>query len=78
MQDFSASKNYDNSLFLSSFSTLKDPRRQSTGSFRHQLMNMIFRVISAVVSGADDWEHIETQIADSQNDQATEYRTPRK
>jgi len=60
MQDFSASKNYVNSLFLSSFSTLKDPRRQSTGNFRHQLMDMIFLVISGVVSGSDDWEHIET------------------
>lgn len=60
MQNFSASKNYDNNLFLSSFSTLKDPRRQSRGNFQHELMDMIFLVISAVVSGADDWEHIET------------------
>jgi len=60
MQELDASKYYDNNLFLSTFSTLKDPRRQSRGNFRHQLMDMIFLVISAVISGADDWEHIET------------------
>ncbi|MBI9065006.1 MAG: transposase family protein [Marinilabiliaceae bacterium] len=60
MQDFSAPNDCEKTLFLSSFSTLKDPRRQSTGNFRHQIMDMIFLVISAVVSGAVDWKHIET------------------
>lgn len=59
MQNSSASNYYDNNLLLSSFSDLTDPRRQNKGNVQHRLIDMIFLVISAVVSGADTWQHIE-------------------
>ncbi len=37
---------------------MQDPRRTTKGNFRHQLSDIIFLVISAVISGADDWENI--------------------
>lgn len=46
-------------LFHGCFSEMKDPRRKTKGNFRHDLMDMIFLVVSAVVSGANDWQHIE-------------------
>ena len=41
------------------FLPLKDPRRTNKGNIQHSLIDMIFLVISAVVSGAVDWTHIE-------------------
>lgn len=37
---------------------MKDPRRIVKGNLRHPLVEIIFLVISAVISGADDWENI--------------------
>ncbi len=58
MKNFEAEKHYDKELFTIYFSKVSDPRRQKRGNFRHELMDMIFLVIAAVVSGADDWEEI--------------------
>lgn len=38
---------------------MEDPRRTSKGNLRHQLTDIIFLVISAVVSGCNDWDAIE-------------------
>jgi len=46
-------------LFTKFFLPLKDPRRTSKGNIQHSLTDMIFLVISAVISGAVDWTHIE-------------------
>ena len=43
------------SVFHSSFSSLPDPRRTTKGHFRYPLDEILFLVISAVVSGADGW-----------------------
>jgi predicted transposase YbfD/YdcC len=45
--------------FTTYFETLKDPRRENRGNHRHLLSDMVFLVISAVISGAVDWTHIE-------------------
>jgi predicted transposase YbfD/YdcC len=47
-----------NSVFHRSFSSLPDPRRTSKGHFRYPLDEILFLVISAVVSGADGWVSI--------------------
>jgi predicted transposase YbfD/YdcC len=38
---------------------MKDPRRTSKGNLKHQLVDILFLVVSAVVSGCNDWETIE-------------------
>lgn len=45
--------------FTKFFLSLKDPRRTNKGNLQHSLSDMIFLVISAVISGAVDWTHIE-------------------
>ncbi len=49
-----------NSVFSSSFSSLPDPRRTTKGHFRFPLDEILFLVISAVLSGADGWVSINT------------------
>ena len=66
------SKSYDN-YFVKFFSTLKDPRRTQKGNLQHNLLDIIFLVISAVVSGSDDWEHI-TLFGKSQLKWLKQYR----
>lgn len=46
-------------LFISTFGRMKDPRRISKGNLKHPLSEIIFLVISAVVSGANEWDTIE-------------------
>jgi predicted transposase YbfD/YdcC len=41
------------------FSQMKDPRRTSKGNIKHELLDIIFLVISATVSSCNDWESIE-------------------
>lgn len=40
------------------FGQMKDPRRTTKGNFKHELVEIVFLVISAVVSGCNDWEMI--------------------
>jgi len=40
------------------FGQMKDPRRITKGNFKHELIEIVFLVISAVVSGCNDWETI--------------------
>jgi len=49
-----------NSVFASSFSSLPDPRRTTKGHFYYPLDEILFLVISAVLSGADGWVSIHT------------------
>jgi len=49
-----------NILFSKSFEALPDPRRLDKGNFLYPLMEIIFLVISAVISNADDWCSIST------------------
>jgi DDE family transposase len=44
--------------FMEHFSDLKDPRDDKNK--KHQLMDILFLVIAAVISGAEGWEAIET------------------
>jgi DDE_Tnp_1-associated len=44
--------------FIEHFSDLKDPRDDKNK--KHQLMDILFLVIAAVISGAEGWEAIET------------------
>jgi predicted transposase YbfD/YdcC len=37
---------------------MPDPRRTTKGNFLHPLTDILFLVISAVISGADDWETV--------------------
>ena len=37
---------------------MKDPRRTSKGNLKHPLVDILFLVVSAVVSGCNDWESI--------------------
>jgi len=41
------------------FGQMKDPRRTSKGNFKHDLLDIIFLVVSATVSSCNDWESIE-------------------
>lgn len=41
------------------FSSLTETRRTNKGNFQHLLTDIIFLVISAVISGANDWKSIE-------------------
>ena len=47
------------------FGQIDDPRRTCKGNLKHQLIDIIFLVVSAVVSGCNDWETIEV-FGDSQ------------
>jgi predicted transposase YbfD/YdcC len=49
-----------NILFSETFKALPDPRRIEKGNFRYPLIEIIFLVISAVISNADDWCSIST------------------
>lgn len=49
-----------NSFFSSSFSSLPDPRRTTKGHFHYPLDEILFLVISAVLSGAQGWVSINT------------------
>lgn len=49
-----------NILFIKSFDALTDPRRTCKGNFRYPLIEIIFLVISAVVSDSNDWTSIES------------------
>ena len=40
------------------FGSMKDPRRISKGNLRHDLSDIVFLVVAAVVSGCNDWETI--------------------
>jgi hypothetical protein len=44
--------------FMEHFSDLKDPRDDKNK--KHQLIDILFLVIAAVLSGAEGWEAIET------------------
>jgi len=57
MQYFEKQK--QSSLFLRIFNNLEDPRRVKKGNIRHEFLDIIFLVISAVVSGASNWDEIE-------------------
>ncbi len=48
-----------NSLFMSEFSNLTDPRRTNKGNFTYPLNEILFLTISAVVSGMKGWSDIE-------------------
>ncbi|RUT77898.1 transposase family protein, partial [Ancylomarina longa] len=67
-----ASESYDN-LFIIFFSSLKDPRRITKGNLLHNLLDILFLTISAVVSGSDNWESINL-FGKSQIDWLRQYR----
>lgn len=46
--------------FLTFFSELKDPRRTNKGNLQHLLSDILFLTISAMLSGASDWELVRT------------------
>jgi len=53
-------KHYDNqNLFTKSFSKLKDPRRTSKGNYLYPLDEVLFLVISSIISGWSKWTEIE-------------------
>lgn len=49
----------EQNVFQELFSELKDPRRTTKGHFLYPLHEILFLVISAVVSGATDWTAIQ-------------------
>jgi len=53
------SNNNCNSLFMSSFNEMTDPRRTNKGNHHYSLDEILFLVISAVISGMDGWTSIE-------------------
>ena len=46
-------------LYINNFENMKDPRRTTKGNYLHPLNEILFLVISAVISGADGWTSIE-------------------
>lgn len=56
--DKKSEKHKQNSLFISTFSSLSDPRRTDKGNYFYPLHEILFLSISAVVSGADGWTTI--------------------
>ena len=48
-----------NSLYIKHFENMTDPRRINKGNYYHPLNEILFLVISAVISGADGWTAIE-------------------
>ena len=73
MQNSDSLQHYDNSTFVSIFTSMQDQRRISKGNMRHNLLDMLFLVISAVISGADDWVGIE-DFGNSQINWLRKYR----
>ena len=49
----------DNSLFIKHFKDMNDPRRINKGNYYYPLDEILFLVISAVISGANGWSSIE-------------------
>ncbi len=47
--------------FLKHFSCLKDPRRTTKGNLQHLLSDIIILTVSAIMSGADNWELARTE-----------------
>ncbi len=59
MTNKKSKKHIDNSIYLNDFITeLKDPRRVTKGNFQYPLIEIFFLVISAVISGTEDWNGI--------------------
>jgi predicted transposase YbfD/YdcC len=55
-----STKHYDNqNLFTKSFSKLKDPRRTNKGNYLYPLEEVLFLVISSIISGWSKWTEIE-------------------
>ena len=48
-----------NSLFIRHFENMNDPRRTTKGNYYYPLEEILFLVISAVISGANGWTSIE-------------------
>ena len=48
-----------NSLFIKHFESMNDPRRTTKGNYYYPLNEILFLVISAVISGSDGWTSIE-------------------
>ena len=48
-----------NNYFIKHFSVLQDPRRTTKGHFYYPLEGILFLVISAVLSGVEEWTSIE-------------------
>ena len=48
-----------NNYFIKHFSVLQDPRRTTKGHFYYPLEEILFLVISAVLSGVEEWTSIE-------------------
>lgn len=51
-------QNNENNLFLSHFKNMTDPRRTNKGNHLYPLDEILFLVISAVISGVEGWESI--------------------
>jgi len=51
---------------------MKDKRRRSKGNFKHELLDIVFLVVSATVSGCNDYESIEV-FGESQLDWLRKY-----
>ena len=47
---------------MSIFGEIKDPRRMFKGNYKHPLIDIVFLVISVVISGCNDWETIEVLV----------------
>jgi hypothetical protein len=48
-----------NSLFISNFQNMSDPRRTDKGNYFYPLNEILLLAISAVISGANGWTSIE-------------------
>lgn len=60
MKNFSGQNPIEqNNYFRKHFSGLKDPRRTTKGHFCYPLEEILFLIISAVLSGVEDWTSIE-------------------
>lgn len=59
MSNFNERVNVNN-LFIKSFNKMNDPRRTNKGNHHYPLNEILFLVISAVISGANGWTSIET------------------
>ena len=58
--EITSSKHYVNcNLFIQSFSSLKDPRRNTKGNFIYPLPEILFLCISSLLSGMTGWSDIE-------------------
>ena len=49
----------NNNLFIKHFNNMSDPRRTTKGNYYYPLNEILFLVISAVISGSDGWTSIE-------------------